>query len=589
MAGSIPRPFIDDLIARVDIVDIVGARITLRKTGGNYSAPCPFHNEKQPSFSVSQTKQFYYCFGCGAHGNVIGFLMEYDHLGFVDAVEALASHAGLEIPREAGQTPAPKHDDLYDLMKRAARFYQQQLRTAENHEQAITYLKDRGLSGIIAKRFGIGLAPPKWDALWSHIGKSGRTQNQLISAGLLIRKEQHCYDRFRDRIMFPIRDQRGRVIGFGGRVLHDKDTPKYLNSPESPIFHKGGELYGIYEFLETRKKSNQIIVVEGYLDVISLAQNGVDNAVATLGTATSTKHLQKLTRHFQEIVFCFDGDNAGKVAAWRALEAALPMMRDGIQVFFTFLPEGDDPDSLIRREGQRGFLDAVNNALSLSDFFFQHLGDKINLETPDGRARLSQLANPLLNKMPNGIFKQLLFERLAKIVKMEVETVKSLMAQKHKKEEQPRQAHPTTPTPSSIQLALMLLVQNPALANSIKDVSQLKKLTKPETKILNQLVDLIQKNKTCTTGALLEYWRDKEEAEVFARLAATNHVIPIDGIEAEFQGALNRLIEQDQQYSIERLLEKAAHAHLSVEERDVLNALIKNGKNRNTSERECEE
>jgi DNA primase len=348
MAEQIPRDFIDQLLNRVDIVDFIDSRITLRKkSGNNFFACCPFHNEKNPSFSVSQPKQFYYCFGCGAHGNAIDFLMQYDRLNFPEAIEALAKQVGMEVPKQSispqQAEKAAAQQSLYELLAQVAKFYQSQLRT---HNRAIEYLKQRGVSGEIAKSFAIGVAPQGWDNLLQKIGQHAK--QALLEVGMLIKKEEGgCYDRFRDRIMFPIHDRRGRIIGFGGRII-DQGEPKYLNSPETPLFQKGHELYGLYQALQANRQLERIIVVEGYMDVIALFQHDITYAVATLGTATSSSHIERLLRHTAEIIFCFDGDQAGRSAAWRALQVTLPLMRDGIQVRFLFLPEGEDPDSLVR-------------------------------------------------------------------------------------------------------------------------------------------------------------------------------------------------------------------------------------------------
>ncbi|NIP82922.1 MAG: DNA primase, partial [Gemmatimonadetes bacterium] len=352
MAGRIPRQFIDDLLSRVDIVDVVDEYVPLKKGGKDHKACCPFHNEKTPSFTVSADKQFYHCFGCGAHGTAIGFLMEYAHMDFVEAVEDLAARAGLEVPREAGSGQREESlQPIYDILARASAWYQKQLRQHPEAGSAKDYLKGRGLSGEIAAQFQLGFAPTGWDNLLGAIGATDAERALMARAGLLVDKGGGgFYDRFRGRVIFPILDRRGRTIGFGGRVLGD-DTPKYLNSPESAIFHKGRELYGLYQARKAAGKPERLIVVEGYMDVVALAQHGIRNAVATLGTAATEAHLEQLFRVSQDVVFCFDGDEAGRRAAWRALETALPAMHDGRQAFFMFLPEGQDPDSLVRERG----------------------------------------------------------------------------------------------------------------------------------------------------------------------------------------------------------------------------------------------
>ena len=422
MAGLIPQSFIDGLLDRVDIVELVDGRVKLKKTGKNYSACCPFHDEKSPSFTVSPEKQFYYCFGCGASGNAVGFLMEYDRIGFIESVEQLAHRAGLQVPK-LERNPAQEQRDrarnsIYTLLEKADAFYQQQLRQHKTREQAVNYLKGRGLDGSIARDFGIGYAPPGWDNLLQSLGEKPEQRQLLIDGGMLVdRKGENgekdkLYDRFRHRIQFPIRDIRGRVIGFGGRVLGD-DKPKYLNSPETPVFSKGRELYGLYEARQFYRQLPRLLVVEGYMDVVSLAQFGIRYSVATLGTACGEDHLDRAFRHTTEVVFCFDGDNAGRAAARRALENSLPAMSDGRQVKFLFLPDGEDPDTLVRQVGAEKFENMVALAVPLEDFLFDACATDIDPQSLEGRARISKLAAPMLDKLPTGIFKELMFDKLA--------------------------------------------------------------------------------------------------------------------------------------------------------------------------------
>ncbi|MCH2558263.1 MAG: DNA primase [Alcanivorax sp.] len=433
MAGRIPEHFIQDLLARTDLVALIDARVPLKKTGRNYSACCPFHQEKTPSFTVAPDKQFYYCFGCGASGNAVGFLMEYDHLHFPEAVEQLATRAGMEIPREEGhdaRKEKAKRDrlqTLYDLLTRAERFYRQQLKSAPDRQKAVQYLKGRGLTGEIAARYGLGFAPPGYDNLSQGLSLDNEGIEQALTAGLLVRREDsgRTYDKFRDRIQFPIRDSRGRTIGFGGRVLGD-GKPKYLNSPETPVFHKGKELYGLWEWRQSRDKTDRLYVVEGYMDVIALAQHGVPNAVATLGTATSEDHCHTLFRQVNEVVFCFDGDNAGRRAAWRALESALPALDDGKQARFLFLPEGEDPDTLVRAQGPEALLALTDKADTLATYLFRHLSEGLDLNTVDGRARLARLALPFLDKPAGPVYRALLEEELARLTRLERASLEKL-------------------------------------------------------------------------------------------------------------------------------------------------------------------
>jgi len=420
MAGRIPQSFIDELLTRVDVIDVVDSRVKLKKTGKNYSACCPFHNENTPSFTVSPDKQFYYCFGCGASGTALRFVMEFDGLSFPDAVEKLADQMNMTVPREAASQrevqQEQEHQSLFRRMESASRFFERQLRDHDKRDRAIDYLKGRGLSGKAAKFFGIGYAPPGWDNLQNELGTDKQAIRELITSGMLIEKEDgRTYDRFRDRIMFPIRDARGRYIAFGGRVLGD-EKPKYLNSPETPIFQKNRELYGLYEARKIRQKLTRFVIVEGYMDVVALAEFGIHYAVATLGTATSEHHLRRLFKIVPEVIFCFDGDDAGRTAANRAMETSLPVLSDGVQARFLFLPDGEDPDTLIRKEGRDGFEKRLNESLHLPEFMFEQLKQQVDFDTLDGKARLDKMAAPLIGKLPKGTLRSLMEKRLEDLI-----------------------------------------------------------------------------------------------------------------------------------------------------------------------------
>ena len=450
--ARIPENFVQDLLARTDLVELIDARVPLKKTGRNYSACCPFHQEKTPSFTVAPDKQFYYCFGCGASGNAVGFLMEYEHMNFPEAVKQLASRAGMEVPESRPETAADKQrkdrlQSLYDLLSRAERFYSQQLRQAPEKQKAVSYLKNRGLSGEIAKKFAIGFAPPGYDNLINGLSLTESALEQALTAGLLVRREDtgRVYDKFRDRIIFPIRDSRGRTIGFGGRVLGD-GKPKYLNSPETPVFHKGQELYGLWEWRQSRDRSDRLYVVEGYMDVIALTQHGVPNVVATLGTATTEDHARKLFRQVNEVILCFDGDKAGVRAAWRALESLLPALDDGKQVRFLFLPDGEDPDTLVRAQGPEALRALTDQADTLSTYLFRHLSEGLDLNTVDGRARLARLALPYLDKPAGPVYRALLTEELARLTRLDKESLSQLKPAKP----EPTPAAPT-PHPQATQ------------------------------------------------------------------------------------------------------------------------------------------
>ena len=420
MAGRIPETFINDLLGRVDIVDVIGPRVQLKKSGRNHKGLCPFHDEKTPSFNVYEDGQFH-CFGCEAHGTAIGFLMDYDSLTFPEAVETLASMVGMEVPREASRGRKPD-TELYDVLQAAARQFQRWLRGGDA-AGAVSYLKERGLSGEVARDFGIGLAPAGWDGLKTALASFG--EQKLIDAGLLIRQEGgrgRVYDRFRERIVFPIRNTRGRVIGFGGRVYGD-GQPKYINSPETEVFRKGRELYGLYEARRAQRGLQSVVVVEGYMDVVALAQHGVNNAVATLGTAIGQPHFETLYRHVNLVVCCFDGDDAGRGAAWKAVDAAFPVLSETRQLKFVFLPESEDPDTVVRNRGADHFRALLDNAKPVGEYFLDHLQEGVDVDQADGRALLAELAAPHIRRLPRGALRDVLITDLAARVRMEASAV----------------------------------------------------------------------------------------------------------------------------------------------------------------------
>ncbi len=581
MAGRIPQQFIDDLMARVDIVEVIDARVPLRKAGSNYTARCPFHDEKSPSFTVSSEKQFYHCFGCGAHGTAIGFLMEYERMGFVEAVHDLAARAGMQVPQTASDSVAvDKGKDLYELLVQASVFYRGQLREHSQARRATDYLKGRGLSSEIAAEFDIGFAPPGWDNLLRAQGGVPASQARLAEAGLLIEKEGGgYYDRFRDRIMFPIRDARGRVIGFGGRVLGE-DTPKYLNSPETPVFHKGRELYGLYEARKASRQLDRLLVVEGYMDVVALAQFGIRNAVATLGTAITRDHLERIFRVVPEVVFCFDGDRAGRDAAWRAVQNALPMMSDGRTARFMFLPEGDDPDTLIRKEGQGGFEARIENSVPLSVFFYTTLTKQADISSMDGRARLVELVRPQLSNVPEGAFKHMMMVRLAEVARMDAVALTGIVGGGKAESRAPRRpaAMPARQvgSRSPVRTAIERLLYKPDLALQADDARWLLELDVPGVRLLAELLELLRAQPHLKVGALLERWRDTKEGHYLATLAQWTPSVS-EGVEAEFSGALRCLREQRTEQFVESLLRKDKLEGLSTEEKSELGRLLSRG------------
>ncbi len=580
MAGKIPQHFIDDLINRVDIVELIDSRVPLKKAGREYQACCPFHNEKTPSFTVSPSKQFYHCFGCGAHGTAIGFLMEYDHMDFVEAIEELAKSVGVEVPREGGQHQ-PQRDkrapDLYELMQRAANFYQQQLRVHKEANKAVEYLKERGLSGEIARDFGIGYAPPGWDNLFKAMG--GQNPQLLLTAGLLVEKEGgKRYDKFRDRIMFPIRDRRGRVIAFGGRVLSADDKPKYLNSPETPIFHKRRELYGLYEARQAHRDLPRLLVVEGYMDVVALAQFGIRYAVASLGTAVTDEHLEQLFRASDEVVFCFDGDRAGRDAAWRGLEVALPQMRDGRRLRFMFMPEGEDPDTQVRQIGKEAFEQQMQQAQSLDEFLIEQFKQQGDFRRLDGQARLVEQSRPLISKLPQGIYRHKLLERLAPLANMAPEQLAQMLglaatqtptgAPAVQSVRRPTQQGRQKQQPSQLRHAITLLLQHPQLAACAGDPQRFNRLQQPGVALLIELLELLQANPQISTAALLEHWRGREEERHLFTLAQRELLLDAeqDDLENELLGAIKGLEQQLLRQRQQELSQKP-FAELSAEER----------------------
>ncbi|HEX3895377.1 MAG TPA: DNA primase [Rudaea sp.] len=569
MPGRIPDQFIDDLLARVDIVEVIEQRVPLKKAGRDWTARCPFHDERSPSFTVSPAKQFYHCFGCGVHGSAIKFLMEYDRLEFVDAVEDLAARVGLKVPYDGGRrTPQEDSTDLYALLGNCTTFYQRELaKTAKARE----YFESRGLDAAIIERFQLGYAPEGWESLKTALGTSPQRIALLEKSGMLTSGERgKKFDRFRDRVMFPIQDRRGRVIAFGGRILSKADDgPKYLNSPETPLFHKGRELFALWQVRQTHSKIPRLIVVEGYMDVIALFQHGITQAVATLGTATTRDHAEILFRNCADVYFCFDGDRAGRSAAWRAVESVLPRMRDGRQAFFLFLPDGEDPDSIVRKEGQVGFEQRLKDATPLSEFVFAELGHDVNLITLDGKARLAERARPLLTQIPDGAFRDLMLGELDRITNVRIRI-----------DAQPVEASRGAARPPQertlVRTAVALLIQNPAFAAAIEPPYLFSNLRQPGISLLIDLIALCRQRPEISTALILEHFAEREELRALQKLA----VMEFPGSEhewrVEFLGALARLDRQTQIQRRADLDQKANSeglANLSADEKDELRRL----------------
>lgn len=602
MTGRIPERFIDELLTRIDIVDVIQERVTLKKAGRDWSARCPFHDERSPSFTVSPAKQFYHCFGCGAHGSAIRFLMDYDRLEFPDAIEELAARAGLKVEYEGGQRDKPREDvsDLYALLDAAATFYREQLARSA---LARAYFEQRGLDAQTLQRFNLGFAPNQWDALKNALGTTPQRLALLDKAGMLASGDRGGkYDRFRDRVMFPILDRRGRTIAFGGRIIEKRvdesaladspaqdvradanaerseeperkgaGGPKYLNSPETPLFHKGRELFGLWQVRDANPKITRLLVVEGYMDVIALHQYGITQAVATLGTATTSDHAEILFRNSADVYFCFDGDRAGRQAAWRAVESVLPRMRDGRQAWFLFVPDGEDPDSLIRAEGVAGFEQRLKQATPLSEFFFAETGKDVNLATIDGKARLAERARPLISQIPDGAFRDLMYGELERL-----SGARSVLPSGTGQVEVRATARLNGGRPaqrSLVRTAVALLVQSPALAAEIEPPWTFSELRQPGIPLLVELIRLCRERPTLTTGALLEQFAEREEAAALNKLATLDLLVDAGQGRADFIGALAQLDVQTSQQRLDDLKSRELK-DLSLSERNELRQLL---------------
>ena len=639
MAGLIAQGFIDDLLNRTDIVEVVSSRVQLKKAGKNYTACCPFHQEKTPSFSVNHEKQFYYCFGCGAGGNALGFIMDHDHLDFPEAVDELAKRAGVEVEREDSNSTTPRQprqavdSPLYALLTAASDYYRSALKNHPQRHAAVNYLKNRGVSGVIARDFALGFAPPGWDNLSKHLGGYALQEKAMIDAGLLAENadSKRRYDRFRDRIIFPIHDSRGRIIGFGGRVLGD-DKPKYLNSPETAVFHKGQELYGLYEARKHNRQLNEIIVVEGYMDVIALAQQGLRNAVATLGTSTSEEHIKRLFRVVPSILFCFDGDNAGRKAAWRALEATLSNLKDGQQARFLFVPDGEDPDSLIRSEGLDAFQARIaQQSVALTEYFFTHLAQEVNIDSLEGKAHMATLAAPLIERIPGANLRALMRQKLTQLTGLdtaqhadnsppapaqewaptasyEYDTVDfdghahfstddysgmptQAPAQSYKKHDradkpwskssaparQSKRAQVTVETPHLA--ALRTLLHHPHLALKVDTASKLAAEDDLYAQLLVSLLEALQKSPDLDPLQLMTRWYGTEQGNLLLALAEKEWLINEDNLEQQFFDTITRLATTQRERLIEQLLNKARSDVLTSEEKQHLRELFEQHNN----------
>ncbi|SEL19800.1 DNA primase [Halomonas daqiaonensis] len=601
MSGQIPQRFIDDLLARVDVVEVVGERVKLKKAGRNHAGLCPFHQEKSPSFTVSADKQFYHCFGCGAHGNALRFLMEYENLRFPEAVEQLAARLGMEVPREGADDPRAqarerKHKEGVNLLELSASYYRERLKMPEA-EAARQYLAERGLSPEVQQAFAIGYAPAGWEALKRHLSERGITEAVQIEYGLLVHREDsgRTYDRFRDRVMFPIRDIRGRTIAFGGRVLGDA-KPKYLNSPETPVFHKGRELYGLFEARQANPRLERLVIVEGYMDVVALAQFGIRNAVATLGTSTSEEHLGRLFRMVGEVVFCFDGDRAGRQAAARALQTVLPQMIDGRQARFMFLPEGEDPDTLVRREGPEAFEDRITCASPLSEFLFDHAAEGRDLAAIEARERFASQVLSAIGKLPEGVLKSLLLTELSRRTGVDQSRFEALVTPREEPQASPPLAadsggdEASRPLPerrggttggalSLMGRVLQLLVHEPRLVERLPEESDWYPGEEPDAWLCHEVERLLRAGRYRSAQVLLAHFHGTAEGERLAELARRELLIPPRARAAELDGLIEHfrrhLLRPSHQEEVDALLSKQQRGErLSQEERQRLMGLL---------------
>ena len=583
--GRIPQHFIDELIARTDIVELIGARVPLKKSGREFKACCPFHSEKTPSFWVSPDKQFYHCFGCGQHGTALGFLMEHDHMAFPEAVEELATRLGLEVPHEGGaERSAPRGDELlYELMARVARFYAEQL---ARESRPRTYLAQRGMTDATIERFAIGYAPNSWNELLRRFGAGDSERKRLAEAGLIVERErtaaregEQYYDRFRDRVMFPIRDARGRIIGFGGRII-DAGEPKYLNSPETVLFHKGHELYGLYETRQARRNLTRLIVVEGYMDTVSLHQAGVDYAVATLGTATTAEHFRRIFRLVPSVVFAFDGDRAGRAAAWRALQQALPEAREGREIRFLFLPQGQDPDTLILAEGREAFEQRLATAVPLSEYLVSELSAQSELGSADGRARFAEQARPLFARVAAGVYRELLLARLAQVVGLSPARLESLWSGRTPAPEPapppgakgralPARAAHGAGRGSLVRQAIIRLLHYPVIALEVTAAERagLDASEEPGVALLRELLDDLRKQPAQIPAQLIERWMGHKDRDTLQKLLAREEVITgAAAAGGELRAALVKLADRAASRRLEALEAKSRAGRLDSEE-----------------------
>jgi DNA primase len=586
--GRIPEDFIQSLLSRIDIVEVIGAVVPLRKAGTNYVACCPFHNEKTPSFSVNQQKQFYHCFGCGVSGDAIQFIKERNSLSFVEAIELLAGQCGMQMPINNQSAQSAEHNMIYTVLSEATAFYEQQLRQHNLTNPAVKYLKDRGLTGITAKNFRLGFAPPGWDNLLNSIAKDNTQRDVGVKAGIFINKEGNkFYDRFRNRVMFPIRDRRGKVIGFGARIIGKaNDEPKYLNSPETPVFNKSRELYGFFEAKQAIQKQQFVLVVEGYMDVVAVSQAGINNVVATLGTACTEQHIQYLFKVVPEVVFCFDGDTAGKKAAWRALELCLPVLDDQHRVKFLLLPSGEDPDSFVRKNGAAALELLIKKAISLPDYLFDAYAKRYDLAQIDDRVQFANKMKEYVSKLPEGMLKTMLFDRLARIIDVDPRMFRNKNSNPQHRLNEFNQtilskSKPKTDKVKSLALvspairALALLIYERSLVAELPNLVGLEKCDITGSDLLCSVSTILDRSPEAIDREISDQLPpDLAKAFIPDELRAIARIVPHEGLKQEFLGAIDLLRKREKELILDELLFKAKENLLSVEEKIQLQQML---------------
>ena len=570
MSNLIPQDFIDDLVQRIDIIEVISNQIEIKKAGREYKGLCPFHTEKTPSFTVSQEKGFYHCFGCGAHGTALGFLMDYGNQTFIEAIEELSKIAGVEIPKtKQDRAKNKKNKSLQEL---TAEIMGQFIQNLSQSEKAIAYLKNRNIDGKTAKKFSIGFANDSWDDILKKFGTSDTRVKKLLDCGLIIKKDDSgYYDRFRNRIMFPIRDNKGNVLGFGGRIIDDGE-PKYLNSPETQLFKKGQLLYGMFESKEALRSSSEAIIVEGYTDVIALSMNGFGNALATLGTATTDTHIKNVFRFANKITFCFDGDRAGKDAAWKACEICLPNLTAKKEVGFLILPDNQDPDQIIASSGPQLLKKLLDDALPLSDFLIQTIKKEFAVNTINGRAMAAEKSMSLVNKIPGGIYKDLMIEKIASELKMKVSQLKNIRTQARmgniQRKSSPLKEKDYRRRPSLIRQAIKILIHYPDLAKNINLEKTFHFIDDKGIKVFDEILNFIQSRESIKSATISEHFQDKNIRVQLKKMIAEPLLISEQEATNELNEIVTRLYEKNQNAEFKALVNKAKENELSQTERD---------------------